>query len=606
MRSAVIQQREYSRSLFKGSAGAHGAHDWKSLCATLHREGRAENGRRDPLKHLHDRMLACRRCTRERPWGRLVLLLSAILAIAADAGAQCVADSTEAGRIIVPRSPSASLREIRELLGCGEATLISGTTVQSRSTGPHPLHLVDPEATLAWNSTIPVSMNDGAVWAGAGTTLSVRPGAFVTYGPLTITLAPVAFRASNRAFPILTSRVPYASPFASPFHDRGITADLPLRFGNASYTRVDPGESSIEYRRPTWAAGVSSASQWWGPGIRNGLVVSTHAAGIPRAYVRTAKPWVTLVGNVEAYWFAGTLLESPFFDYNSRNDLRSVSGGIATVRLAADSGLLVGASRVVYASVGNLGTGATHFADVFTDWHRAPSTGDVSRRSDQMFAIFARWHLPAAGLSTHVEWAKLSLPSSLREFLVDPQRRQGYTLGLEWARAFGVERALRLQAEATMLEQTPRVPLSALPEFYASHTVPQGFTHQGQAVGAAIGPGSSSQYIGADMFTSRQQFGINVGRIRWEDGAFYRASPGGVAHYAHDVSLFIGSRYHRETRTVTVDVEAIRTWRLNYLFQTLNPYVSESSPFDVRNLTLNLRVTPHLSRPRRAASSTEP
>ena len=287
-------------------------------------------------------------------------------------------------------------------------------------------------------------------------------------------------------------------------------------------------------------------------------------------------------------------MESPYFDYDGRNDLRSASGAIVTLRLRADTGLTIGAARMVIAGT-TLSRIASRAGDVFFDWSGAPSSGPVTRRSDQMFSLFGRWVFPEAGLASHVEWARIDLPASLRSILVAPQKGQGLTVGLEWAGRIDSATTLRFQGEFTTLEQTPRTPGGVLPEFYASHTVPQGFTQQGQVIGAAIGPGSSSQYLGLDLSRSRTSYSVNVGRIRWEDGAFYRTFPGGLAHFAHDVSVFVGGGLRWDSKRMAVEAAAIRTLRMNYLFQTSNPFGPAGGDYDVRNTTLRIKLTPHLT-----------
>jgi hypothetical protein len=155
---------------------------------------------------------------------------------------------------------------------------------------------------------------------------------------------------------------------------------------------------------------------------------------------------------------------------------------------------------------------------------------------------------------------------------------------------------LRFQTEFTTLEQTPRTAGGLLPEFYASYTVPHGFTQQGQVIGAAIGPGSSSQYFGLDLFRSRMSYSLSVGRVRWEDGAFYRSFPGGLTHFAHDVSVFVGGGLRWSSKRMSVETTAIKTLRMNYLFQTSNPY-GPGTEYDVRNATLRLKLTPHFAQP---------
>ena len=512
------------------------------------------------------------------------------------ARAQCpAADSGSERRLAyVGSAIDDSLRTATLTGACGARGSLIRSSLSLTAAPRAAWSLLDPVVSSAWNSRIPVSQNDGAAWAGRGATTTIMLGARASYRTLRLVVAPQLVTSANAPFPILASGNPRRSDFASPFHSGAFSADLPLRFGTRRYTRIDPGESALELERPSFAVGVTSASQWWGPGIRNALVMSNNAAGIPRAYARTARPVHTPLGAFEAQWMIGGLTESPFFDADPRNDMRSLNAAVVTLRFAADTGLTIGAARSVYAAVRNPGGIPSHFADVLLDWHRPSGSGLASDASDQVYSLFARWVVPAAGLAAHVEWAKPRLPASLRDEIVAPQSGQGYTMGLEWARSIDSRTRVRVQGEVTMLEQTPLTPAADAFSFYASRAVPQGYTQEGQVIGASIGPGSSSQYLGFDAFRGRWQLGVDLGRIRWEDEAFYRAFPAGLSHYAHDVSIFAGLRGRYDSRHLSVDAGITRTKRMNFLFRTSNGYDPTITAFDVGNTTLVFRLTPRM------------
>jgi hypothetical protein len=322
-------------------------------------------------------------------------------------------------------------------------------------------------------------------------------------------------------------------------------------------------------------------------------VLSDNAAGIPRVYVRTSNPFRTRIGELEGVWFLGGLNESPFFDSDGRDDIRSISAGTVTLRLAADTGFTIGIAREVIADVPRLGSIPVHAADLVFDWGRSPTSGPTTRKSDQVTSLFGRWVFPVSGVGVYVEWAKRQLPRSTRELLVDPQKSQGYTLGIEWANEVSSVTTIRFLSELTTLEQTPEDRSVDVPEFYVSHTVPQGFTQQGQSIGAAIGPGSSSQFLSGIVLHRNWQAGANFGRIRSEETAYYRTVAGSISNRAHDISLYgeLTGRY--DSPWLSVDGAFKRTLRMNYLFQTVNAYV-RGNEFDMHNTTLTVTLTPHV------------
>lgn len=455
--------------------------------------------------------------------------------------------------------------------------------------------VVDPQVETVWNSEIPLSLNDGSLWAGRGMNAAVSGGVVGSYGRFRFMLAPRLNLSQNKPFGILPSGRADRSGFASPWWSGTRSADLPLRFGQERYATLDPGETLVESSVGPVAVGATSAATWWGPGMRNALLISNNAGGIPRVYLRTARPVSTRLGEVEGIWLLGQLMESPFFDRDDSNDSRSLSAVALSLRVAADTGLRVGIARAVYA-VARPGRLPAHAGDVFLRWFQPALRDSALSSADQITALFAKWTVPEAGLAAHFEWATLTIPKSLRDLMVNPEDAQGYTVGLEWAKALSAITTLRIQSEFTSLEQTPLQTGGETTTFYTSDVVPQGFTMRGQPIGASIGPGGSSQYLGATLFQGRFIFGSSVGRIRWDEDAYYRPpSLGRFSSHTHDVSLFASLSAAGDWDWGQVELTATRMLRMNYLFQTSSPFFF-GGDFDVRNNTLSIRATPHLLR----------
>jgi hypothetical protein len=457
--------------------------------------------------------------------------------------------------------------------------------------------VLDPGARTVWNSDLPNSRNDGVLWAGRGLNYEVTAGVAASWRNFEIVVDPVLTHSENQLFDIIPSSAnpgnfkvaamhdPNVSPFASPWHTGVYDADLPLRFGSLSFRRVDLGESWVSMRVRSFVAGFSNATQWWGPGVENALVMSNNAGGIPHFFVRSAAPMPTKLGDVEWLAMAGVLTESPFFDREQANDRRSLTAGVVTLRVAADTGLTLGLERSVYSELSLLRRLPTHFTDIVRYWH--PDSGET----DQLTGAFARWVFPASGLAAYGEWMLLAMPSSLRDFLVAPGNGQGYTIGFEWARPIG-RSTFGIQAEATTLEQTPSASGVEWPDFYTSRRVHQGYTQRGQVIGAAIGPGASSQSARFTFLRGPVNLAASLARIRWEDGAYYR-SPAGFNYRSHDVSLEAGATLRVDTRYAGAEIGFARSLRKNYLFQTPNPFLFESA-FDHRNTMIVTRIAPHL------------
>jgi hypothetical protein len=453
---------------------------------------------------------------------------------------------------------------------------------------------------IVTNSDLPYSANDGALWAGRGFNVSVTPAGAATYRDagvtVTLVVAPSLAYSQNRPFQLFTGRDSSRSAFSSPWHAGATSADLPLRFGDASFETIDFGQSSLRLTTAGWTIGGGVQNEWWGPGIRNTLVMSNNAAGIPHLFLQPSRALRTSVGSFDGRFIVGTLTESRFFDSLGTNDYRSISGAIITYRPAADTGLTLGVSRVVYSPIPNAGGSIGHTLDFLTKWETIAAAGDTlpngtsRRRSDQIASLFARWEFPGVGIETYGELARLELPRSLNGWLTAPHHTLGYLLGAQLARPMrSAGTFVRAQLELLNLEQSAAFSGRDPPDFYSSHVAVQGYTQRGQIIGASTGPGSSSQWLAGDYFTPRWQAGAFVGRTRWENDALYRLADARLTR--HDVTIFSGLRGGVRSRAVDLVGDLTIGRRVNYLFQNAAIVLGDAAEStNVQNITFSLTL----------------
>lgn len=476
-----------------------------------------------------------------------------------------------------------------------------GTQDSTRWPGDAPrVRAIQPTVRMVWSSRLPVNENDGALWAGRGASFSVNGG--IAYwrrvGPhrVDVVIAPTLTYSQNEPFPIRAGAAPGRSAFSSPFYFGSTSADLPLRFGDQPLTTIGPGQSSVTVTTDRVAFGASTTNEWWGPAIRNTLLLSNSAEGVPRLFARTARPYHTRIGDFEGRAFIGTLTESPYFDADPSNDHRSLSGLLVTYRTPLDSGLTLGVARLVVAPTQSAPAALLHSLDALLRYNvsRIPTDttadGKSAKGSDQITSLFARWIFPQSGFEAYLEWARSEPPHSIRELLEVPQNSQAYTLGLQWAKARPSGHMLRLQGELSYLEQTQFYADRPTHDYYTGQAAVQGFTQRGQLLGAAIGPGASSQFVAADWMAPRWQAGAFLGRVRSENDALYRE--GGPRLTQHDVTVYSGLRAGvRFPRSDVVGTFTVGR-RYNYLLQSVFYLASPVNAVDISNSALTVTISP--------------
>lgn len=553
----------------------------------------------------------------EKRWLALGFLLCLGFRSAAAQGARPLADSFPASSLVLVNGETVDRMRLSQITGTGAAgqslLLRSASSLTPRldlSRRGWALSAISPQLLVVSNSALPYSENFGSLWAGKGVSSRTMAGFKSESGRLRIIVAPEFVSEENRDW--LLRRFPYNQAFNTPFvpADRAgggfvfpfypgtFPIDQPMRFGKKRITRLDPGQSSafVSFRRVE--AGFSTEHEWWGPGIRNALVLSNNAPGFAHLIVRTAHPLATRFGKVNARWLVGGLTESKYFDTVSTNNVRSLAAIAATLETGWDPNLSVGFARSVYATSSGWGAIPFRWLDVFANTHR-PNNRPVSDTAltpggrDQILSLFGRWVFPAEGVEIYGEWARTELPGTLRNALVAPNHTQGYTLGLHWASQAWRSGTVRIQTEITQLEQSSTRRDGPVGSWYASRRVVQGYTNRGEVLGAFIGPGASSQFAAIDYIQPNWRLGAYAGRIRWNEDVHNATDfPVYVEYCNHDVTLYPGARAAASSRFGTMTVDYAWQNRLNAFFQNAGGCPNVPPRLDIRNNSLSITFSP--------------
>lgn len=531
-----------------------------------------------------------------RAAAQVVEVDSAAVAAPVEAAADSAADrdTTEVARGFL-RLGSVAEEEWRNDQLRGRTTQ-AGFLLRAPSTGGawrEGVRLLAPDVLTTWNSRIPYSVNDGALLAGAGMNVLASAGVAVQTGPLRLVLAPEVVFSENREFDELLpetwsaeQRLSFRAPWLKGVH----AADLPYREGGGSVTRLGAGQSSLSLQAGALRVGASTENEWWGPGLRNAILLSNNAEGFPHLFAQTARPLRLPIGLLEARWIAGGLRRSDWADSTSSSRWRSLSAAALVLHPAPGVGL--GVARAVYAPSDDAAGALSGAADALLRWRGAGDTL-AAQPFEQMVSLFGRMVLPGDGAEIYAEWARYRLPTSLRDLMEAPEHTQGYTLGGQWLRpARGGE--LRLQAEHTYLEKSPTYRTRPVGSYYASRAVPDGYTHQGQVLGAAVGPGGSGQWIALDWMRGGRALGLFVARNRWANDAYYDTPERlGARYRGHDVTAFLGMRARTTARGADLNLEWSVGKRYNFLFQNYSVnWDTRDQAVNVVNHTLRLRITP--------------
>jgi hypothetical protein len=414
---------------------------------------------------------------------------------------------------------------------------------------PAPIHelgsarwTADPaRLRMSGNTTVPFGYNDDAMWQGRGLNMALDGGVTLAWGHLTVTAHPTLVFAQNQAFPMAPVTWAGASPYGYPWFQ----IDLPQRFGPGSFTRLDPGQSSIAVTAHGARLAVGTENLWWGPGIETSILMSNEAPGMPHVSLGTAHPLDIGIGTVEAQWLWGVPQSSGWYDGQDADTSRFFTGAVAAFspRWAVFRGLTIGAARVFIRNVPPDGLNFHDYMAVVEPItkHSYALNSQAEDSKDQIASFLFRWVMPASNFEMYGEWARNDHGRIPLDILLVPQHSQGYTLGLQKTHALSGNRLVALRGELTHLEQTNTAQRWPDPTYYVHHAVGRGYTQRGQVIGSWVGPGGDAETASVDVYTPRGGWGVYVQRQAHDNDAFYAQSRADTL-LAPDVSLIAGAR----------------------------------------------------------------
>jgi hypothetical protein len=319
----------------------------------------------------------------------------------------------------------------------------------------------------------------------------------------------IAF-SQNAAFDYIQPHSAYAgfTDKAAIYGYYGVSSiDAPQRFGDEPLFTYDWGDSEIRYMWKNLTVGFGTQAIWLGPAQLNPIIHSNNASSYPKLDIGLRKQSITLpwlnwyIGDIETRAWWGYLSESDYFDNNSANDHNLLTGfSIAYGFPGVLKGLTVGINRTMLSKWDDM-----NYESIFTLLWPFMENSAGHDRNDQRASIIVDYLLPTTGINIYIEWARNDFSPNLEYIIRYPFHTAGYTIGLKKSLRFTDSLAGEILLEITQLECSQDYDrlIPWYSTFYAHHIITQGYTNQGQWLGAGIGTGGNSQYLGFKLYYPR-------------------------------------------------------------------------------------------------------
>lgn len=470
----------------------------------------------------------------------------------------------------------------------------------------HPLRMLVLPVTnrLQFASNYPFGANNGAMIPNRGIQNVFSAGVYASFWKLSVQLQPEILLAQNKdfqGFPIEhQSTILY-------YYEYMNRIDMPERFGEGSYNRLLPGQSSVRINHKGLSFGISTENLWWGPGKRSSLLLSNNAPGFLHYTFNTQNPIQTNLGGFEWQLVAGTLKNSGFLPPHSEyifqqnpvffpkreDEDRYMSGLIISYQPKWVPGLSIG-----YGSVNHMyKADMVKFEDYLPIFNGEKGLYNVFNperdRRQQFSSGFFRWVSPEGHFEFYGEYGTRGNYIKAYDFLITPEKNRGFTLGFSNLIPLKKERQfIQISAEMTQTGQTIRQSIRDLDTWYIHNHVRHGYTHRGQVMGMGYGPAANVNWIEVGWVRDFSRIAFQFERIVYNNDFYYfryEASKDWRNKYVDLVPSLIGEWRFGNLLT-HANFQFVNT--LNYKWYLENvPDIYFVPGLDKNNFVANLGVT---------------
>lgn len=418
---------------------------------------------------------------------------------------------------------------------------LAGKSIYFSKDGKGSLQLLPIMWQHQLTTAYPYGWNDGPMIPAKGYQTMFSAGIYAEYKFLSIQFRPEFVFAQNADYQGFTAET--EKQWYDYYYNYANRIDMPERFGNGGYTKFFPGQSSIRLNFNPISIGVSTENLWWGPGMRNSLILSNTAPGFLHATINTTRPIRTPIGSFEGQLVGGRLNASGYtprqlrgisseydhFLVNKPDDWRYFSGLVLSYQPKWLKGLSFGLTRSFIVYSDDMGNKLGDYIPLFQSGSKARfegSDGDnIQDESgqDQYVSVFGRLVIPSAKFEVYGEYARNDHPWDTRDLTVMTNHSRAYIVGMRKLVPLSNRHQDMLQVnfELTQLEMPKTVNQRESTPFYVHYQVLDGYTHQGQVLGAGIGPGSNIQSVNVSWLRGMKQLGVQLERYVHNSDLFY-------------------------------------------------------------------------------------
>jgi hypothetical protein len=471
---------------------------------------------------------------------------------------------------------------------------------------------------IEFNSHHPYNRNNGSMIPNRGYQHIISTGFYIKLGPLSIQLKPENLFSENKDFqgfgegPNDHYPVIWAKRYRLWNH-----ADIPERFGSKKYSKNLIGQSSVKLNYKGLSLGFSNENIWWGPSIRNSIMMSNNAKGFKHITFNTTRPLKTKIGNFEWQFITGRLESSGFTPPNTDYEFAGTKLYIPKINQNgfSDDWRYLQAINISYApkSIPGLSIGFIKWVQMYSAlvkgkywwmegnpsyfplfsnlFRKNDAFQDYEAQTDQAAGLYFRWLWKDSKAEIYAEFHYNDAKQNMRDLLLDSDHSRAATVGIQ--KVFEVNNDnILFSWEWTQMEQNASRLVRNANSWYEHWFVYDGYTNNGEVLGASIGPGSNSHYFALNRVRKNEKIGLAF-EIIDQDNDFYHeafSSANDFRRYWKDFNVHIN--FSKKFKNLWLFSNLMYSRSLNYqwdLEDYAEPYFHPGN--DVNNIHATIKLT---------------
>ena len=495
-------------------------------------------------------------------------------------------------------------------------------TVLSFLKGNGKIKILPIDYNIEFNSRHPYNRNNGSMIPNRGYQHILSAGIYAEIGPLSIQLKPEHLYSENKDFEGFGEgpNGHYSGIWATRYNLWN-HLDIPERFGEKSINKTLIGQSSIRLNFKGLSLGVSNENIWWGPSIRNSIMMSNHARGFKHITFNTTKPLKTKIGNFEWQVITGRLESSGFNPPNTEMEhagtklfvpkIAQIQSGTPDWRYLQGYSITYSPKWIPGLSMGfirwtqmysRLIRGKYWWMDQETNWfpvfnnlfRKNDKYADYEEQTNQAAGVFLRWLWKDSKAEIYIDYHHNDSKQNIRDLFLDSNHSRAVTFGLQKFFKINSDNYL-FSWESTRMEQTASRLVRSAGSWYRHRYVFDGYTNNGEVLGAGIGPGSNSHYFAVNRIRNKEKLGIALEIIENDNDFAYEAFSsqdgnwGDYRRYWKDFNLHVN--FSKKYKNLWLSSNLMYSRSLNYqwdLEDYATPYYHPGN--DVNNFHMTLKL----------------